>query len=36
MASELQAPRDTVLSRKKYAFKRLRTALADLAPATAH
>jgi RNA polymerase sigma factor (sigma-70 family) len=33
MALNSAAPRDTVLSRKKYAFARLRTALTPLAPA---
>jgi hypothetical protein len=33
MAHQAAAPRDTVLSRKKYAFARLRAALTALAPA---
>ena len=32
MAAQTRAPRDTVLSRKKYAMRRLRTTLAELAP----
>jgi RNA polymerase sigma-70 factor (ECF subfamily) len=32
MAARTQAPRDTVLSRKKYAMRRLRITLANLAP----
>jgi RNA polymerase sigma-70 factor (ECF subfamily) len=32
MASRTRAPRDTVLSRKKYALRRLRITLANLAP----
>ena len=33
MARHAAAPRDTVLSRKKYAFARLRVTLAPIAPA---
>jgi RNA polymerase sigma-70 factor (ECF subfamily) len=32
MAARTRAPRDTVLSRKKYAMRRLRISLAELAP----
>jgi RNA polymerase sigma-70 factor (ECF subfamily) len=32
MAARTRAPRDTVLSRKKYAMRRLRVTLAELAP----